>query len=649
MATENTSTDVVVVRLEIQEGGSGGKTPEKAKKEVDALATSILGLQQANKKLREERNKLDTSTEEGRKKIKALNDIIDENTETIKKNSSALEQQRFNIGNYGSALDKLMPSVSNAIKGVQGMYKEFITFITTFSPWVIGLTAIVAVLTGLFKAYAKSAQGARDLEVAQGALQRTGQRLLNTFGALVENIIGEGGVTRALGGILTQINPLIGHYYELSVAVEKNIHAFERAKAAAEGAGKFYQELAELNKRIAEDDKKSAAERIAAAQRVIELLEAGADKRKEVLEARIKQLGRIENKSQETITEIANLRKELDDLGEETTGRVSPILQMIQSITDEYAKEQVERQKEQDEILIKQAEEARERRIAILEREIEREHYAYTQRLEFEETFHMNKEVKLQESLKRVNGYLAAQKKKEEADAKKAAERQIQIENYKNEAITGGINLVTKERTAARVFLNTLFKQDAIRETIINTKDAAMAAYKSLAGIPYVGPFLGAAAAAAVGIFGAAQVAGIVGVQFAQGGQVNKRGKFTGKSHAQGGEDYVNTRTGHRINVEADENFYVLKKSASREINYYSSINQKHGGNAWEAAGHYPSIKQYANGGLVVATQGQPNAGDIERTVRAVMQTLPPIYVVAQDVSNVLDTDNEIRTKAQVI
>ena len=46
----------------------------------------------------------------------------------------------------------------------------------------------------------------------------------------------------------------------------------------------------------------------------------------------------------------------------------------------------------------------------------------------------------------------------------------------------------------------------AIMETTINTLSGAIAAYKSMAGIPYVGPFLGAAAAAAVAAAGIANI-----------------------------------------------------------------------------------------------------------------------------------------------
>lgn len=52
-------------------------------------------------------------------------------------------------------------------------------------------------------------------------------------------------------------------------------------------------------------------------------------------------------------------------------------------------------------------------------------------------------------------------------------------------------------------------KAAAIAETIVNTHAAAMGAYKALASIPYVGPFLGAAAAAAALAAGAVQISAI--------------------------------------------------------------------------------------------------------------------------------------------
>ena len=60
-----------------------------------------------------------------------------------------------------------------------------------------------------------------------------------------------------------------------------------------------------------------------------------------------------------------------------------------------------------------------------------------------------------------------------------------------------------------------------IMETTINTLSGAIAAYQAMAGIPYVGPVLGAAAAAAVGIAGAANIAKIKSTTKSSGGSAD--------------------------------------------------------------------------------------------------------------------------------
>lgn len=63
-------------------------------------------------------------------------------------------------------------------------------------------------------------------------------------------------------------------------------------------------------------------------------------------------------------------------------------------------------------------------------------------------------------------------------------------------------------------------KAAAIAETIINTYAAAMGAYKAMASIPYIGPALGIAAAAAAMAAGMAQVQNIRSAQVGGGGAV---------------------------------------------------------------------------------------------------------------------------------
>ncbi|MCP4651427.1 MAG: coiled-coil domain-containing protein 22 [PVC group bacterium] len=70
----------------------------------------------------------------------------------------------------------------------------------------------------------------------------------------------------------------------------------------------------------------------------------------------------------------------------------------------------------------------------------------------------------------------------------------------------------TLDKTSKKQFK--IWKAFAIQSTIITTLQAAMNAYNAMAGIPYVGPALGAAAAAATGIMGALQVAKIASTDF---------------------------------------------------------------------------------------------------------------------------------------
>ena len=96
---------------------------------------------------------------------------------------------------------------------------------------------------------------------------------------------------------------------------------------------------------------------------------------------------------------------------------------------------------------------------------------------------------------------------KEVADFKKKAEKEAaeltktvwQSASKSVADIFGSLSDMMEEGSAEQ-------KAFAVMETTINTISGAIAAYKSMASIPYVGPALGAAAAAAVGVAGAASI-----------------------------------------------------------------------------------------------------------------------------------------------
>lgn len=115
------------------------------------------------------------------------------------------------------------------------------------------------------------------------------------------------------------------------------------------------------------------------------------------------------------------------------------------------------------------------------------------------------------------------------------------------------------------------------------------------------GGILGIAQAAVVIAFGMKQVANIAkqkepetkvsGVKkYAKGGQI------FGKSHAQGGVTFRGDN-GQVFEAEGGENIYIMKKSASAEINALSAVNEAHGGNSFGTSGLY----KFADGGMVAS------------------------------------------------
>jgi hypothetical protein len=115
------------------------------------------------------------------------------------------------------------------------------------------------------------------------------------------------------------------------------------------------------------------------------------------------------------------------------------------------------------------------------------------------------------------------------------------------------------------------------------------------------GGILGIAQAAIVIAFGMKQVANIAKQKepetkvssvkkYAKGGQI------FGKSHAQGGVTFRGDN-GQVFEAEGGENVYIMKKTASAEINALSAINEAHGGNSFGTSGLY----KFADGGMAAS------------------------------------------------
>lgn len=735
----NDTKEVIILELQVDD-----KNAKQADKSVDALTDSIVALRKANKELRAERDLLSTSDEEGAKRIQEINEQINKNTKIIKENSSEVEKNRLNVGNYKNSIvaawketkkleaanlaliksqskvntstiegreefDKLQKEIEENTKAIEEHNKSikenidnteiFGTSIGNLKQGFAALTspigAVTAGLTALVAGYIKSSTGAKDFAFAQDRINFIMSKTIEMFGQLVGGGNGEGG-SGPLSKLITlwgkflqyapginllfrdQIDSLLEESEAAALAAE-NLRKLQIEQQRAGNAAKTFESAAETWRRIRDDQTKSYEERLKAIDAINQNINASGTVRINVLKQEIEAIKEANAnwKNQDNlVVEIESKRREIADIEEEINGKRTENIMALNALQ----KEQFDIWKAGYDKDLSDYEKAQNERIALTQEriqiELDYERKAAEMKLKnysvdlgiylsnYENTTGRITQI-AKEGAEALQKNIDASNKEKIRKEQESALKQIQIDEFKNDALIAGINYVTKERSAARVLLNTLVKADAIKETIINTAAAAVAAYRALAEIKIIGPILGTVAAAAVVAFGAVKVAQISGITFARGGVAavskfangGKAGVTGGKLHSQGGTKYYGT-DGNVVELERGENWYVLNRSASREINHLSSINKKNGGASFDVSGYR---NHFATGGMVITKSTSTTSGDlspstvamiealVSRTVDRSMAGLPPIYVVAQDVSNVNNKADNRRNRAKVL
>lgn len=118
-------------------------------------------------------------------------------------------------------------------------------------------------------------------------------------------------------------------------------------------------------------------------------------------------------------------------------------------------------------------------------------------------------------------------------------------------------------------------KAAAVAQATIDTYQAATAAYKAMAGIPVVGPALGAVAATAAVVSGIANVKKIVSVKVGGGGG----GESQRPSYARGGFiDGPGTGTSDNVPIDASRGEFVVVERAMQMFPEIASMNAAAGG-----------------------------------------------------------------------
>lgn len=116
-----------------------------------------------------------------------------------------------------------------------------------------------------------------------------------------------------------------------------------------------------------------------------------------------------------------------------------------------------------------------------------------------------------------------------------------------------------------------------------------------------------------------------------------KGGTIFGASHAMGGVTFTGSN-GQVFEAEGGENVYIMKKTASAEINALSSLNVAHGGKSFGTSGLY----KFADGGQVSTLQMQQTVAEAKLSQRSInqlaevvigaVQAMPSPIVSVQDI-----------------
>lgn len=150
-------------------------TYKNVTKAVQTQSNSINALTAATKKLKDERNNLDLTSQKGLKRLEEINKAIDKNDKALQKNVSLLEKQKINIGNYASAIDQLLPGTANLVNQVQGLTSALMTSgkaigstgLSLQTLNAVPILALVSGLVGVFNILSVAAKEAAD-EIYRG-------------------------------------------------------------------------------------------------------------------------------------------------------------------------------------------------------------------------------------------------------------------------------------------------------------------------------------------------------------------------------------------------------------------------------------------------------------------------------------------------
>ena len=360
----------------------------------------------ANAELRAEKEKLNLETEQGKKRLKEINDEMDANNQLIKESGNAAQQQASNIGNYpkkieviNTSLGQIPTTAEGAANGFKGMAQAAKAFL--LNPIALTVAAIVVVLLLLKKALEGTEEGQNKMNKITGMLSGALNALMKvlrplatfladyvifyfeTLGKVADkaigivskglSILGFEKAAKAVDGFNESIKETMKSATELADAEAE----LQRVQRNAEKIQLDYQKAAEKQRQIRDDESKSMKERVEANEKLNVVLQeqikaelAIANQALKVAELRIK----AEGESTDALNQRAEALTKISDIQERITGQESEYLANVnalrkeQQALDKAASDEKKKKQEEEK---KQKEEAAKQEIERLKKEAE--------------------------------------------------------------------------------------------------------------------------------------------------------------------------------------------------------------------------------------------------------------------------------------
>lgn len=589
--------------------------------EVQDSIESIESLTKANAALRKERNALNLTTEQGKKKAQEINAVIDSNTKKIKDNVSAIEKQKINIGNYKSALDgvnpafgKLAQGLETGASGFKAMTLQALAFIAT--PIGAIIAALVAVFALLSTALSKNDALMDKLEnvtnavsvvfeVLLGRVAMLGEALIALFNGDIDKAINLTG--QAFSGLADEIQNAVKQqqlFLDASRELEDSQRALRIETSKTENEIKRLV-VAAKNRNLTLDQQEGLLQKALKLEEDLVRTREDLARRDLVITARRLRVDKeFQQQSNETFDDyIARLLEstklggdELDQIVEkveaveQARGSSLAFQEKISNQLAANAEKRAEALKKQNEALAEQAAlEAANRRAA--------NQPNITTEDPLINAFQTSADIRIDLN-KHMNDVMAAQNAKWSEEERKRLEADARyteiVERQKFAIISGFLGTaadLAEEDTQAHKVL-------ASAQALINTYLAATAALASGSEINPIFGILSAAAAVAAGL---KSVAEINGVEFAEGGWTGpgQKMKPVGVVHA---DEYVVPK---RI---------VNSPAAGYHLNALEGMR-----------------RGYADGGLVRNSVSQPINAQME--LANIMKHMPPAELSVVEVT----------------